>query len=118
MRAAGIPAAAVSRSSFASMYWTGPQLLAHATVNGAAVRAGDVIGSGTVSGPDPGSQGCLLELTEGGSRPLRLPDGTTRAWLEDGDTLVVRAWAGGGPRPPICLGEVAGTVAPARSLEV
>jgi fumarylacetoacetase len=118
MRAAGIPAAAVSRSSFASMYWTGPQLLAHATVNGAAVRAGDVIGSGTVSGPDPGSQGCLLELTEGGSRPLRLPDGTTRAWLEDGDTLVVRAWAGGGPRPLICLGEVAGTVAPARSLEV
>ena len=118
MRADGIPPAVISRSFFASMYWTGPQLLAHATVNGAAVRAGDVIGSGTVSGPDPGSEGCLLELTEGGSRPLRLPDGTTRTYLEDGDTLVVRAWAGGGTRPLICLGEVGGTVAPARPLEV
>jgi fumarylacetoacetase len=118
MRAAGIPPAVISRSYFASMYWTGPQLLAHATVNGAPVRAGDVIGSGTVSGPDAGSQGCLLELTEGGSRPLRLPDGTTRGYLEDGDTLVVRAWAGGDRRPLICLGEVAGTVAPARPLEV
>jgi fumarylacetoacetase len=118
MRAAGAAPAVISRSPFAGMYWTGPQLLAHATVNGAAVRPGDVIGSGTVSGPDRGSEGCLLELTEGGRRPLTLPDGTTRSYLEDGDTLVVRAWAGGGGLPLIALGEVAGTVLPARPLEV
>ena len=118
MRARGLAPVVVSRSSFAAMYWTGPQLLAHATVNGAAVRPGDVIGSGTVSGPDPGSEGCLLELTEGGRRPLTLPDGTTRAYLEDGDTVVVRAWAGGDGRPLVRLGEVAGTVVPTRPLEV
>ena len=118
MRAAGLPPAVVARSAFAGMYWTGPQLLAHATVNGAAVRPGDVLGSGTVSGPEPGSEGCLLERTEGGRRPLTLPDGTTRTYLDDGDTVVVRAWAGGGGRPLIALGEVAGTVAPARPLEV
>ncbi|HVM02722.1 MAG TPA: fumarylacetoacetate hydrolase family protein, partial [Acidimicrobiales bacterium] len=118
MRARGEPAAVVSRPSFAGMYWTGPQLLAHATVNGAAVRPGDLIGSGTVSGPGPGSEGCLLELTDGGRRPLALPDGTRRAWLEDGDAVVVRARAGGGGRPLVSLGEVAGTVVPARPLEV
>ncbi|MFP5376230.1 MAG: fumarylacetoacetase, partial [Acidimicrobiia bacterium] len=77
-----------------------------------------LIGSGTVSGPDPGSEGCLLELTDGGRRPLALPDGTRRAWLEDGDAVVVRARAGGGGRPLVSLGEVAGTVVPARPWEV
>lgn len=118
MRAAGLAPVRLSCGAFADMYWTGPQLLAHATVNGAPTRAGDLFASGTVSGPMPGSEGCLLELTEGGGRPLSLPDGTSRSYLDDGDTVVVRAWAGGHGRPVISLGEVTGTVVPARAMEV
>lgn len=118
MRRQGVPPVAVSGSSLAAMYWTMPQLLAHATVNGAPIRTGDLLASGTVSGPVPGSEGCLLELTWGGERPLALPDGTSRTYLEDGDTVVVRGWAGGDAGPVVSLGEVAGTVCPARSMEV
>ena len=118
MRAAGLPPAPVSTTSFAGMYWTVPQLLAHATVNGAPLRPGDLLGSGTVSGPDPGSEGSLMELTRNGERPLTLPDGSTRAYLADGDTVVIRGWAGGDGRPLVSLGEVAGTILPARPPEV
>ena len=118
MRDRGMAPLRVGAASLAGMYWTGPQLLAHATLNGAALRVGDLFGSGTVSGPETGSEACLLEATEAGRRPLALPDGTTRAWLEDGDTVVVRGWAGGDGRPLLCLGEVAGTVVPARTTEV
>ncbi|MGI8685908.1 MAG: fumarylacetoacetase [Acidimicrobiales bacterium] len=118
MRDAGIAPVRVSAAAFAAMYWTGPQLLAHATVNGARVRPGDLVASGTVSGPDAGSEACLLELTHAGERPLSLPDGSTRAYLEDGDTVVVRGWAGGEGRPLVSLGEVTGTVLPAQPMEV
>lgn len=118
MRRRAMAPVTVVRTSFAGMYWTLPQLLAHATLNGAAVRPGDLLGSGTVSGHDPGSEACLLELTWGGSRPVPLPDGTSRGYLEDGDTVTVRGWAGGDGRPLISLGEVTGTVLPARPLEV
>ncbi len=118
MRRRGMGAITVSRSSFAGMYWTPAQLLAHATLNGAAVRPGDLVGSGTVSGPAPGTEGCLLELTWAGERPVTLPDGTSRAYLHDGDKVTVRGWAGGDGRPLVALGEVTGTVLPARPLEV
>lgn len=118
MRDGGMPPVRLSRASFAAMYWTGPQLLAHATVNGARTRPGDLFASGTVSGPTAGSEACLLEITEAGERPLSLPDGSLRAYLEDGDTVVVRAWAGGDGRPLVSLGEVAGTVVPTRAMEV
>ena len=118
MRARGIAPMRLSESAFAAMYWTGPQLLAHATVNGARTRPGDLFASGTVSGPSSGTEACLLELTENGTRPLPLPDRSTRSYLEDGDTVVVRAWAGGEGRPRLSLGEVTGTVVPARTLEV
>jgi fumarylacetoacetase len=118
MRAAGVPAVPVSATTLAVMYWTVPQLVAHATVNGAPLRPGDLLGTGTVSGPEPGSAGSLMELTWGGQRPLPLPDGSTRTFLEDGDTVVIRGWAGGDGLPLVSLGEVAGTVLPARLPEV
>jgi fumarylacetoacetase len=97
----------VSRPRFADMYWTYAQMLAHLTSNGAPVRTGDVYASGTVSGPDRSQWGCLLELSWNGTEPLSLGDGTTRAWLEDGDEVVISATAGS-----VSLGEVAGRITP------
>jgi len=118
MRVNQIPAGTLTRSSFADQYWTFPQMLAHATVNGTAVRPGDLFASGTVSGPDPGTEGSLMELSGNGAHPVALPDGTTRTFLEDGDTVTITGWAGGDGRPLLCLGEVTGTVHAAPHLEV
>jgi fumarylacetoacetase len=107
----------VTRTNFRSMYWTAPQQLAHATVNGAAMRPGDLCASGTVSGGTPGSYGSLMETTRGGAQPLTLPGGTTRTFLEDGDEMVMRGWCGGdGDRPRVGFGEVRGTIVPAPAL--
>ncbi|MGH9225625.1 MAG: fumarylacetoacetate hydrolase family protein [Acidimicrobiales bacterium] len=108
----------ISCPRFSTMYWSIPQLLAHATLNGAATRPGDLFGCGTTSGPDPWTEGSLIELTWDGEHPLRLPDGTSRAYLQDGDTVTLRGWAGGDGRPLVSLGDVTGTVLPARTLEV
>jgi fumarylacetoacetase len=96
--------ATVSRGNARTLYWTMPQQLAHATSNGASLRTGDLMASGTVSGAARGSEGSLIELTRNGAEPLRLPDGSERTFLEDGDEVVLRA---GG------LGEVRGRVVPA-----
>ena len=114
MREAGLPATTISRTDFADMYWTVAQMLAHATSNGAHLRPGDLFASGTVSGPDPGTQGCLLELTWGGQDPLLLPDDTRRTFLEDGDTVVLRGVTNRPDGSTISWGEVTGTVTPAR----
>ena len=97
----------VSRTNARGLYWTFPQQLAHATVNGAPARPGDLFASGTISGAEPGSMGSLIELTWGGRDPLRLADGSTRTFLEDGDTVVLRGSCGDGA---VGLGEVAGTI--------
>ncbi len=102
----------ISRTSFADMYWTAAQQLAHMATNGADVRAGDLFASGTVSGPTPGSEGSLIELTWRGERPLDLADGTTRTFLLDGDTVTLRGWAGAEPATRIGLGSVTGTITP------
>jgi fumarylacetoacetase len=102
----------ISRPPFASMYWTPAQMLAHLTVNGASLRTGDLFGSGTVSGPEPGQRGSLLELSWNGTEPVKLNDGSTRGFLEDGDEVVMRARAAT-PHGPIELGEVRGRVLPA-----
>jgi fumarylacetoacetase len=96
------------------MYWTAPQQLAHATVNGAPLRTGDLFASGTVSGPGPRERGCLLELTHDGTRPLSLPDGSTRSYLADGDVVRITATAPGAGGARIGFGEVEGTILPAR----
>jgi fumarylacetoacetase len=100
--------ALISRGNARTLYWTMPQQLAHATSNGASVRTGDLMASGTISGPDAGTEGSLIELTRNGAEPLRLPDGSHRTFLEDGDELVLRARAGA-----LELGEVRGRVLPA-----
>jgi fumarylacetoacetase len=104
----------VSRPPFAAMYWTAAQQLAHMTVNGASVRPGDLFASGTVSGPDRGTEGALIELTWNGERPVTLPDGTSRSFLEDGDEVVITATAPGPDGSVIGFGEVSGRVLPAR----
>ncbi len=101
----------VSRPPFASMYWTPAQLLAHLTCGGAPVRTGDLFASGTVSGPGRDQLGCLLELTRNGAEPIVLADGSRRAFLEDGDEVVISATAPGPGGEVISLGAVRGRVA-------
>jgi fumarylacetoacetase len=101
--------AVISRTNACGLYWTMPQQLAHATSNGASIRTGDLMASGTISGPERGSEGSLIELTRNGAEPLLLPDGSERAFLEDGDEVVLRGRAANG----VELGEVRGRVLPA-----
>lgn len=103
----------VAHPPFAEMYWTPAQQLAHMTVNGAALRTGDLYASGTVSGPRADQRGCFLELTWGGTEPVTLADGSTRAFLADGDTVTITATAPDGVGGTIGLGEVTGTILPA-----
>jgi fumarylacetoacetase len=105
----------VARPPFSTMYWTAAQMLAHTTVNGAPTRPGDIFGSGTVSGPERDQRGSLLEMSWGGTEPMTLPDGTTRTFLEDGDTVALTATAPGPGGARIGFGSVVGTVAPART---
>jgi fumarylacetoacetase len=104
----------ISRPTYAAMHWSPAQMLAHLTVNGAALRTGDLYASGTVSGPRPDQRGCLLELTWGGTQPLVLPGGTTRTWLEDRDELVISATAAGPDGTRVGLGEARGMIMPAQ----
>jgi fumarylacetoacetase len=102
----------VSCPPFDLMYWTPAQQLAHMTVNGAGLRTGDLYASGTVSGPQPDQRGSFIELSWGGKEPLRLPDGTTRTFLEDGDVVTITATAPGAGSTRISLGEVTGRIEP------
>jgi len=102
----------LSRPPFAVMYWTPPQMLAHMTSNGASTATGDLFASGTVSGPQPSQRGCLLELSWGGTEPLTLPDGSVRAFLEDGDEVTITASAPGPGGARLSFGEVTGRILP------
>ncbi|MGW8767740.1 fumarylacetoacetase [Streptomyces sp. NPDC055815] len=101
----------VAEPPFSSMYWTAAQQLAHMTVNGASLRTGDLYGSGTVSGPEVNQRGSLLELTWNGRDALELPGGK-RTFLEDGDEVVLTAWAPGADGTRLALGEVRGRIVP------
>ncbi len=103
----------VSRPPYSSMYWSPAQMLAHMTVNGASLRTGDLFASGTISGPEPGQRGSLLELSWGGAEPFTAA-GRERTFLEDGDTVTLRYTAPGTRGGRIALGEVTGTILPAR----
>jgi len=111
MRAAGAAPVMLSRASMRdAAYWTLAQLVAHHTVNGCNLRSGDLFGTGTLSGPLPEQGGSLLELSQGGKVPLALPDGEMRTFLQDGDTLVLRAWCDRPGARRIGLGACSGTV--------
>ncbi|HKE63234.1 MAG TPA: fumarylacetoacetase [Micromonosporaceae bacterium] len=104
----------VSRPPFATLYWTPAQQLAHMTVNGASLRTGDLYASGTVSGPRRDETGSFLERTWNGTEPVTLDDGATRGFLLDGDTVVLSAVAPGPDGTNVALGDVVGTIRPAR----
>jgi fumarylacetoacetase len=113
MRAEGVPAQRLSHSSFRESWWTVAQMLAHHTVNGCNLEPGDLIGSGTQSGPLPSQAGSLLELTAGGRQPLTLAGGETRTFLEDGDRVMLRGWCERDGYVRIGFGEAAASVLPA-----
>jgi fumarylacetoacetase len=105
-------ATTVCRSNFKYMYWNVNQQLAHHTVNGCNIQVGDLYASGTISGPSPGSYGSMLELTWNGQKPLTMPDGTDRKFIEDGDTVIMKGLAEkDGVR--IGFGECKGKILPA-----
>jgi fumarylacetoacetase len=112
MRAGGVPPARISRGSFGEMYWTMAQLLTHHASNGCNLRPGDLLGSGTVSGPSPESRGCLLELSRGGAQPIQLPGGESRRFLEDGDEVVLRGRCERDGARGIGFGECRGVIVP------
>ncbi len=104
--------AVISNSNFRYMYWNMCQQLAHHTSNGCNVRVGDLMASGTISGPDKESLGSMLEMSEGGKNPVFLPNGQKRSFIEDGDTITLRGWAEkNGQR--VGFGEVYNTIEPA-----
>ena len=116
MRDAGVAAVKLSQSKVAeAAYWTFAQLVAHHTVNGCNLQPGDLLGSGTLSGPTPEQGGSLLELSMGGKQKITLPNGEQRTFLEDGDTVTLRGHCARPGAARIGLGEVSGTVIAARS---
>jgi fumarylacetoacetase len=102
----------VSHGDFSSLYWTLAQMIAHHSSNGCPLRAGDLIGSGTVSGPQKENRGCLLEITSRGAEPLELPDGEVRRFLEDGDEVILRGFCEAPGFRRIGLGECRGVILP------
>jgi fumarylacetoacetase len=115
MRAAGAPAVRLSSGSFESMYWTVAQLLAHHSSNGCNMRPGDLLGSGTVSGPEQSTRGCLLELAKRGAEPVQLPTGEQRSFLADGDEVIFRGWCARDGAARIGFGECRGEIRAASS---
>lgn len=108
------PATTIARTNYREMYYSAPQQLAHHTTSGCPMRVGDLLGSGTISGPEKGNRGSMLELSWGGKEPLTLDCGSQRSFLEDGDTITLRGHAGGdGYR--VGFGACAGTLLPALS---
>jgi fumarylacetoacetase len=110
MRRRGLTAQRLCATNFKHAYWTISQMLAHHTVNGCNLNAGDLLGTGTQSGPTPEEAGSLLELTLGGKRTIRLPTGEERVFLEDGDEVVLRGWCESPTARRIGFGEAVGQV--------
>ena len=117
MAAAGNAGHLLSTSNFLDAYWTLAQLVTHHTVNGCNLRPGDLLGTGTLSGPAAEQGGSMLELSAGGKQPINLPTGETRTFLQDGDTVILKAHAKCAGARRIGLGECRGTVVSSRALD-
>jgi fumarylacetoacetase len=115
MRRAGRAPHRLSHSNFRDAYWNIAQMVAHHTVNGCNLQPGDLLGTGTQSGPRADEAGSLLELSSGGRQALRLPDGETRRFLEDGDAVIIRGWCEHAGATRIGFGELVGQVLGARA---
>jgi len=114
MREQNLPAHRLTLSNTRYMYWTVAQMVAHHSVNGCQLQAGDLFGSGTLSGPESGQFGSLLEITEGGKKPIELASGEVRKFLEDGDEIILRARCARDGFASIGFGECRGKVLAAR----
>jgi fumarylacetoacetase len=106
----------LSQGSFKQMYWTIAQMVTHHASNGCNLRSGDLLASGTVSGSEPGSQGCLLEMTQRGAHPIQLPTGEARSFLEDGDEVILRGYCEKPGFTRIGFGDCRGIVQPAKTV--
>jgi fumarylacetoacetase len=115
MRAENLPPVLLSRAPFSRMYWTLAQMVTHHASNGCNLQTGDLLASGTVSGPSREEMGCLLEVTRRGADPVELPSGETRKFLEDGDEVIMRGRMGGTDKPRIGFGDCRGVILPART---
>ena len=113
MREAKAEAARISLTNYRHAYWTAAQMVTHHTVNGCNLQPGDLLGTGTLSGPTLDQACALIELTSGGKNPIQLPNGESRTWLEDGDTVILRGWCEKPGAARIGFGECVGTVLPA-----
>jgi fumarylacetoacetase len=105
----------LSTSNYRDAYWTLAQLVAHHTVNGCNLQTGDLLGSGTISGPAPNQGGSLLELSQGGKQAVALGNGETRRFLDDGDSVILRARCRRDGYRDLGFGECRATVEPARA---
>ena len=110
MRAQGQEAHRLSQANLRELWWTPAQLIAHHTCNGCNLLSGDLVATGTISNREDASAGCLLELTAGGAQPIKLPNGDTRAALEDCDELILRGFCRRAGFPDVSLGECRGLV--------
>lgn len=110
MREQRLAPVALTQHNARDLYWTFAQMLTHHTSNGCNLRAGDLIASGTVSGPEKNQRGCLLELTWRGAEPITLPNGETRSFLADGDEVIIRGWCERADFARIGFGECRGIV--------
>lgn len=115
MRESDEPDAVICRTNYRHAYWTLAQLVSHHTVNGCNLKPGDLFGTGTLSGPTLDQAGALVELTSGGKMSLQLPNGETRTFLDDGDSVVFRAWCERPDAKRIGFGECRGTVLPCQN---
>ena len=113
MRDAKAAPARFTQTNYRHAYWTAAQMVAHHTVNGCNLQPGDLLGTGTLSGPTLDQACALIELTTGGKKPIQLPNGESRTWLEDGDTIILRGWCEKPGAARIGFGECVGTVLPA-----
>jgi fumarylacetoacetase len=113
MRQNGQPPHRLSQANLRDLYWTPAQLVAHHTSNGCNLLPGDLLATGTISGPSDDSAGCLLELTVDGKQPIALPNGETRSALENGDEVILRGFCRRQGFPDVSLGECRGVVLPA-----
>ena len=116
MREQGLAEHQLSTSNFRDAYWSVSQMVAHHTVNGCNLQSGDLLGSGTQSGPEADEAGSMMELSKGGKETITLPNGEKRTFLEDGDTIIFRGGCQGAGAARIGFGEVRGTLLPARAL--
>jgi fumarylacetoacetase len=117
MRAADQPVHNVCTTSYRHAYWTLAQMVAHHTVNGCNLQSGDLLGTGTLSGPTLDQAGALLELTEGGKNPITLPNGETRTFLQDDDEVILQGWCEKPGAARIGFGECRAKVLPCKDAE-